>query len=123
MSMAEEDYLKLDEDRFEVGYRDIIMERLEADGLVSASQISQEFRNELRYADNGSEPGEVSLKDGQKISEIFRDLKEKNRRAELDQELSLVIGNTDVYARFMDEYEVGRGLDEGDYIVEDEELI
>lgn len=116
MSASELEHRKLEEDRFDISYEELVERRVRYDGPISAEQIVQELKNEVRY-DNFTPPDEdIAVVDSDSIEEIFDELRERNRDDELTYDLGVI---TNLDATYFSKVERPEGpIEESPYWVE-----
>ena len=117
MSVSELEHRNLYEGRFGLDYEEIVTQRVRQDGPVSVEEIRLELMNEVRY-DTVSDPAEVSLTDSRSLEEIFKDLRFRNRRAELDFDLGVTTAGGRQFYREKDEPFIPGPVEHSPYWVE-----
>lgn len=118
MSASESEHRRLDEDRFEISYEELVERRIENDGPVSPEQIKRELKNEIRYDAFTSPDDAVRLTDSESIDEIFEDLRQRNRNGDLPYEIGVLTNLEADYFMKKEEPKVQGPKEESPYWVE-----
>lgn len=92
MSVSEKRYDVFNEEDFDFTYKDEVLNNLEGEEYpISASGIKRQIELHAEYSDNGLEPSNSEVEDLAKVDQVIEQLRDKNRKAELDGEFKVYI--------------------------------